>query len=147
MAMAVGPSGSLRSEINVTPLVDVVLVLLIIFMVVTPLLQMGYSVNVPPKATAAESTVMSKEQLIVTQNEPNKVFLNREQINLDQLPLRLHDILTHRNDKTVFYSADDHLNYGAVMNTMDIIRNAGADRIGIITEQVNLPDASQAAQP
>jgi biopolymer transport protein TolR len=148
MAMAVGPSGSLRSEINVTPLVDVVLVLLIIFMVVTPLLQMGYSVNVPPKATAAESTVMSKEQLIVTQNEPNKVFLNREQINLDQLPLRLHDILQHRNDKTVFYSADDKLNYGAVMATMDVIRNAGADRIGIITEQVNLPDASQQpAQP
>lgn len=147
MALAVGPSGSLRSEINVTPLVDVVLVLLIIFMVVTPLLQMGYSVNVPPKATAAESTVMSKEQLIVTQNEANKVFLNREQINLDQLPLRLHDILQHRNDKTVFYSADDKLNYGAVMSTMDLIRNAGADRIGIITEQVNLPDSSQAAQP
>ena len=139
MAMGVGNLGSLKSDINVTPLVDVVLVLLIIFMVLTPLLQMGYDVNVPPKATAEASAVITKEQLIVTQKEEGKVYLNREQISIDQLPLRLTDILKHRSDKTVFLSADDDLNYGTVMTTMDIIRNAGAERVGIITEKVNIP--------
>ena len=137
--MGVGNLGSLKSDINVTPLVDVVLVLLIIFMVLTPLLQMGYDVNVPPKATAEASAVITKEQLIVTQKEEGKVYLNREQIAIDQLPLRLTDILKHRSDKTVFLSADDDLNYGTVMTTMDIIRNAGAERVGIITEKVNIP--------
>ena len=139
MAMSLGGKGSLQSDINVTPLVDVVLVLLIIFMVVTPLLQMGYDVNVPPKATADTSQVISKEQLVVTQINAEKVFLNREQVDIKQLPLRLSDILKHRRDKTVFYSADDELNYGLVMATMDLIRNAGADRIGIITDKVTIP--------
>jgi biopolymer transport protein TolR len=139
MAMGVGNLGSLKSDINVTPLVDVVLVLLIIFMVLTPLLQMGYDVNVPPKATAEASAVITKEQLIVTQKEPGKVYLNREIVDINQLPLRLTEILKHRSDKTVFFSADDELNYGTVMNSMDIIRNAGAERIGIITEKVNIP--------
>jgi biopolymer transport protein TolR len=139
MAMSLGGKGSLQSDINVTPLVDVVLVLLIIFMVVTPLLQMGYDVNVPPKATADTSQVISKEQLVVTQVNKDKVYLNREQVDIKQLPLRLSDILKHRRDKTVFYSADDDLNYGFVMETMDLIRNAGADRIGIITDKVTIP--------
>ena len=139
MAMSLGSKGSLQSDINVTPLVDVVLVLLIIFMVVTPLLQMGYDVNVPPKATADTSQVISKEQLVVTQVNKDKVYLNREQVDIKQLPLRLSDILKHRRDKTVFYSADDELNYGAVMETMDLIRNAGAERIGIITDKVTIP--------
>jgi len=139
MAMSSGKKGHLNADINVTPLVDVVLVLLIIFMVLTPLLQLGYDVNVPPKKTALASEVQSKMQLIVTQVEPGKVYLNREQVDIQQLPLRLTDILKNRNDKTVFYSADDELNYGSVMLTMDIIRNSGADKIGIITEKVTIP--------
>jgi biopolymer transport protein TolR len=139
MGMGGGSSQGLRSDINVTPLVDVVLVLLIIFMVVTPLLQMGYDVNVPPKATAETSAVISKEQLVVTQVSPEKVYLNREQIEVKQLALRLTEILKHRRDKTVFYSADDEINYGTVMSTMDLIRNAGAERIGIITDKVTIP--------
>jgi len=139
MGMAVGGGGGLKADINITPLVDVVLVLLIIFMVLTPLLQLGYDVNVPPKATVEASAVVSKAQLIVTQAEPGKVYLNREQISLEQLPLKLTEILQHRNDKTVFFSASDEMNYGMVMTTMDLIRNAGAERIGIITEKVSLP--------
>ena len=139
MGMGGGSSQGLRSEINVTRLVDVVLVLLIIFMVVTPLLQMGYDVNVPPKATAEASAVISKEQLVVTQVSAEKVYLNREEIETKQLPLRLTEILKHRRDKTVFYSADDEISYGVVMATMDLIRNAGAERIGIITDKVTIP--------
>lgn len=131
--------GGLKSDINITPLVDVVLVLLIIFMVLTPLLQLGYDVNVPPKATVEASVVANKAQVIVTQVEERKVYLNKEQINLDQLSLKLTDIMKHQSDKTVFFSAADELNYGAVMDTMDIIRNSGVERIGIITEKVNIP--------
>jgi biopolymer transport protein ExbD len=139
MAMATSSKSHLNADINVTPLVDVVLVLLIIFMVLTPLMQLGYDVNVPPKKTALASEVTSKQQLIVTQVQPGKVYLNREQIDIGQLPIRLTEILKNRNDKTVFFSADDELNYGAVMTTMDIIRNAGAEKIGIITEKVTVP--------
>ncbi len=139
MAMATSSKSHLNADINVTPLVDVVLVLLIIFMVLTPLMQLGYDVNVPPKKTALASEVTSKQQLIVTQIEPGKVYLNREQIDVGQLPIRLTEILKTRNDKTVFFSADDELNYGAVMATMDIIRNSGAEKIGIITEKVSIP--------
>jgi biopolymer transport protein ExbD len=140
MAMAVGGGGGLKADINVTPLVDVVLVLLIIFMVLTPLMQLGYDVNVPPKATAQSAMdVVTKQQLIVTQTEPDKVYLNREQIDIKQLPIRLTEILQKRNDKTVFFSADDSLNYGVVISTMDMIRNAGAEKIGIITEKVTVP--------
>lgn len=138
MAMAMG-SARPMADINVTPLVDVVLVLLIIFMVLTPLLQLGYDVNVPPKATAEASMVASKAQLIVTQAEAKRVYLNREQIPIEQLPLRLTEILRQRNDKTVFFSAADELNYGVVITTMDVIRNSGAERIGIITEKVSIP--------
>jgi biopolymer transport protein TolR len=139
MGMNVGNLGSLKSDINITPLVDVVLVLLIIFMVLTPLLQMGYDVNVPPKATAEASAVISKEQLIVTQKEQRKVFLNRTEVDVTQLPLKLTEILKHRSDKTVFFAADDDLNYGVAMQTMDMIRGAGAERIGIITEKMAVP--------
>ena len=85
---------------------------------------------------------MAHEQdlnLVVTQTVPEKVYLNREQIDVKQLPLRLTDILKKRNDKTVFFSADDELNYGVVITTMDMIRNSGAEKIGIITEKVSIP--------
>src|SRR3989304_6180967 len=109
MAMGVGDLGSLKSDINVTPLVDVVLVLLIIFMVLTPLLQMGYDVNVPPKATADTSVVISREQRRVTQREQRKVYLNRIEVDVAQLPLTLTETLNPRRDTPVFFAGDDDL--------------------------------------
>ena len=138
MAMQTVDKGSM-SDINITPLVDVVLVLLIIFMVLTPLLQMGYDVNVPPKKTALASEISSKQQLIVTMIRQDSVYLNREQVPITQLPQRLSEILRNRSDKTVFFAGDDEVNYGIVISTMDIIRNAGAEKIGIVTEKVAIP--------
>jgi biopolymer transport protein ExbD len=138
MAMAMG-TGGVRSDINVTPFIDIVLVLLIIFMVLTPMVMMAYESNVPPKAVADTSAVLQKEQLIITQLEPNTVFVNRDQVSVEQLYAKLKDILDHRKEKIVFVGADDKLNYGVVMKTMDIVRNAGAEKIGIITEKVEIP--------
>jgi biopolymer transport protein ExbD len=149
MAIARARLSDFRSDINITPLVDIVLVLLIIFMVITPLLQMGYDVKVPPKATVEQAPTLA-DQLIVSLTTDNKVFLNKEELNLQSLPLRLSEILKNRRDKTVFFSADDSSNYGKVAEVMDIVRNAGAKNLGIVLEtipQQAAPEAMPAAEP
>lgn len=130
-----GGSGDYKSDINITPLVDIVLVLLIIFMVITPLLQMGYDVKVPPKAQVNEpqSTI---DQVIISLTPQNQIYLNKQQVTIQQLNQQLGDILKNRRDKTVFFSGDDGANYGDVIHTMDVVRNAGAKNIGIVLETV-----------
>jgi biopolymer transport protein TolR len=128
--------GGPRSEINVTPLVDVVLVLLIIFMVVTPLLQMGYDVTVPPKAEVLNPTPQ-QDQIIVSVTADKRVYLNKEYVPLEQLPIRLGTALKNRSKTTVFFSADDRVVYGDAVHVLDLIRNAGAKHIGIIEEYVD----------
>ena len=131
-----GPaSGSYKSDINITPLVDIVLVLLIIFMVITPLLQMGYDVKVPPKATV-DNPPPALDQLIVSVTPQNRIYLNKEMLDPQALGLRLSEILKNRRDKTVFFSADDGANYGEVVKVMDIVRNAGAKNLGIVLDTV-----------
>jgi len=133
------PSGfDMRSEINIAPLVDVTLVLLIIFMVLTPLMQMGYDVKVPPKAQATESQP-APDQIIVSLAPGNRIYLNKEEVNEQTLSLRLTEILKNRATKTVFFSGDDQVTYDNVIRVMDIIRNAGANNIGIVLETVPLP--------
>jgi biopolymer transport protein TolR len=130
-----GGSGDYKSDINITPLVDIVLVLLIIFMVITPLLQMGYDVKVPPKAQVNEPQSMT-DQVIVSLTPQGLIYLNKQQVTLQQLNQQLGDILKNRRDKTVFFSGDDGANYGDVIHTMDVVRNAGAKNIGIVLETV-----------
>jgi biopolymer transport protein TolR len=135
MSMGVGGSSDYKSDINITPLVDIVLVLLIIFMVITPLLQMGYDVKVPPKATVDQPQSLV-DQVIVSLTPQNQIFLNKSQVSPQQLATQVGDILKNRRDKTVFFSGDDGSNYGEVIKVMDIVRNAGAKNIGIVLETV-----------
>lgn len=141
MGMSTGGGVGPRSEINVTPLVDVVLVLLIIFMVVQPLLQMGYEVQVPPNAPPSAPTPQQQDQIIVSYTGAKEVYLNKEKVELSQLPIRLSELLRSRPSKIVFFSAEDSVNYGDAMKVMDVVRNAGTiDKkvnIGIVMDWVN----------
>ena len=138
MAMTMSGAGDYKSDINITPLVDIVLVLLIIFMVITPLLQMGYDVKVPPKATV-DQPQSSIDQLIVSLTSQNKIFLNKQEVTPQQLAQQLGDILKNRSsgNKTVFFSADDGTTYGSCVKVMDIIRTADKKaNLGIVLETV-----------
>ena len=138
MGMAAGGTSSgPKSEINVTPLVDVVLVLLIIFMVIQPLMQRGYDVSVPPKAEMNTPPPQSSDQLIVSLTARREIYLNKERVEAGNLAIRLQELLKNRGNKVVFFSAEDTANYGDAMKVMDIVRNNGAKNIGIVMDWVS----------
>src|SRR5215472_17391544 len=110
--MEMGKVGNVRSEINVTPLVDVCLVLLIIFIVVQPMAQLGYEVKVPPKAPPTQLQTPPPDQIIVSLTPDHKIFLNKAEMSLPTLITQLNSILTNRHEKVVFLSAEDKVNYG-----------------------------------
>ena len=139
MGMGAGTAGGSVSEINVTPLIDVLLVLLIIFMVVTPML--NHSVNVDlPKVTA--STVMenaSKEDAInVSVTRDGKTFLQADQVSIPDLGVKIADLLAKKtnpgDDKSVYLHADSRANYGKVMDTIDGVRVAGVSQLNLLTD-------------
>ena len=122
----------MMSEINVTPLVDVILVLLIIFMVTAPMLQQGIDVDLPK--AEMETIPDTEERLVVTVKKDREVFINQYKVKEEELPLRLHQLLQRRSNKDVFLRADESLPYGHVMKIMAHIRKAGVEKLGMITE-------------
>lgn len=140
--MQVGGSGSMRSDINVTPLVDVVLVLLIIFMVITPVVQMGYLVKVPPKAPANLPPSAVQDQIILRLVAGPRVLINKEEMSMEQFPNRVREILRGNTSKMVFFAGGRDVDYETTMNFLDLARQAGAKNIGIIVED---PAASPTA--
>ncbi len=140
--MQVGGSGSMNSEINVTPLVDVVLVLLIIFMVITPVVQMGYLVKVPPKAPANLPPSAVQDQIVLRLQPEGRVLINKDEMTLQDFPGRIREILRGNTSKMVFFSGSRDVDYETTMNFLDIARASGAKNIGIIVED---PMAAPAA--
>ena len=137
MGMDLGGGGGPKSEINVTPLVDVVLVLLIIFMVVQPLLQMGYDVQVPPNAQPNQPQPPPSDMIIISLTATNEVYLNKEKVDRGNLPIRVSELLRNRGSKVVFFSAEDSVKYEDAMKIMDVVKNNGAKNIGIVMDWVN----------
>lgn len=147
MAMNVsGGEAGIRSDINITPLVDVVLVLLIIFMVVTPLLQMGYEVQVPPKVESAAPPPQMSDQIIVRMDADGRKFINKQVVPDAEFTGRLTTAMQGRQSKVVFFAADGELDYDRVANFMDQVRDAGVQNLGIVFEDIK-PSAAAAAAP
>src|SRR6202008_4662784 len=130
----VGGSGSMQSEINVTPLVDVVLVLLIIFMVITPVVQMGYLVKVPPKAPAGLPPSAVQDQIILRLVAADRAMINKEELTMQQFPNRVREILKGNTSKMVFFSGSRDVDYDTTIKFLDLARASGAQNIGIIVE-------------
>lgn len=124
----------MRSDINVTPLVDVVLVLLIIFMVISPVVQMGYLVKVPPKAPANLPPSAVQDQIILRLADADRVLINKEELTMAQFPGRIREILRGNSSKMVFFSGGREVDYDTTMRFLDLARQSGAKNIGIIVE-------------
>jgi biopolymer transport protein TolR len=122
----------IMAEINVTPLVDVMLVLLVIFMVTAPMMQQGVQVNLPKAETKAMTTL--EETVVVTVDKSGKVFLNKDEIPPADLRNRLTTMFAAREKKEVFLKADAGVPYGEVVKAMADIKGAGIERLGMVTE-------------
>jgi biopolymer transport protein TolR len=138
MAFNVGPSGggnrrigTSLAEINIVPLVDVVLVLLLIFMLTAPMMYRGIDVNLP--RAAAKPTAV-EERLVLTVTKDRALYLNDKRIAPGGLEGSLRDAFRGRTDKTLYLKADAGLSYGVVVETMDMVRRAGIERLGMVTE-------------
>ena len=137
MALAIRNEGKkVNSSINVTPMVDVMLVLLIIFMVVTPMLQKGVSVDLAKTDSPKPLPDADKEDaLVVAIMKDGKVFFDTDQVSPEQLTNKVRDKVTNRTDKRVYIKADARARYGVVVDAVDSVRSAGVDQLGLLTEQ------------
>ena len=137
MSMAKRNEGAkVNSDINVTPMVDVMLVLLIIFMVITPMLQHGVSVDLAKVNNPEQMPDADKEDaLIVAVMRGGDVFFGNDKIPVDQLTSKIKDRLANRPDKLVYIKADARAKFGSVVDVVDNVRAAGVDQLGLLTEQ------------
>ena len=126
-----GNNKSFMSEINVTPLVDVMLVLLIIFMVTAPMLMQGVEVNLPQTTTKNIKT--KEEPLMLTVNKEKEIFIEKHRIKLDNLEIKIQKIFQNRKDKEILLRADKEVPYGFVIKVIAKVKQAGIDKLGMVT--------------
>jgi biopolymer transport protein TolR len=138
MAMSTGSNGKLRGDINVTPLVDVVLVLLIIFMIATPLLQLGYQAAIPPQVKPEPGPVPPPiGQLVLRMAADGSYFINSEKVAEGDFPRRLQDVLAGRGRGVTFLAASGDLPYERVMAFFDLCRRSGAGNLGVVLQELS----------
>jgi biopolymer transport protein TolR len=123
--------GGTMAEINIIPLVDVTLVLLLIFMLTAPLMYRGIDVNLP-KTSGKPTTV--EERLVMTLSKDQAIYINDKLVPLASLEQALRDLFKNRQDKTLYLRADQALQYGFVVETMDRVRRSGIEKLGMVTE-------------
>jgi biopolymer transport protein ExbD/biopolymer transport protein TolR len=129
--------GRAAPEMNVTPLVDVVLVLLIIFMVITPLLTKQFWVHLPDKKEETEPLPSEpKEPVVVTVSKDGQLYINRDAIDDASFPRKLRRVLAARQDRTIFFDAHDEAAYGRAAVALDLARGAGASTIAVATDTI-----------
>jgi len=121
------------AEINITPFVDVVLVLLVIFMITAPVLQSGVEVAVPKTRTVKE---ISEERLVISIDRQQRVFLGNEPININQIGARLREKIRDPERQSIYLRADENVPFGAFANVMDAVKQAGIANVSIVTEPI-----------
>ncbi len=135
MAMAMGTGKGPKSDINITPYIDILLVLLIIFMVITPVRQQDLEVKVPqPSEDNAKNAPPPADVIVVSMTETAQLAINQEPINITELGAKLRDIYSARANKNMFISASAKLPYGDVVKIIDIAKGAGVQDVGLLTE-------------
>jgi biopolymer transport protein TolR len=135
MSMNVGGKKGSMSEINITPYIDILLVLLIIFMVITPIKQMDLDIKVPQTSDPGAKAVADPNVILVTYSERAEIAINSEPIIIGKLHDKLHDIYSKRSNKNMFISASVKANYGDVVRIIDIAKGAGVGDVGLLTEE------------
>jgi biopolymer transport protein TolR len=132
MAFSRNSNDTLLSDINVTPFVDVMLVLLIIFMVTAPMMVQGVNVSLP-ETENADNIATEEDQLIVSIDKDNKILINDFEVGIDFLKEKLEAIFKSRSTKNVFLKADKNIPYGTVVRVMSEIKGAGVEKLGMVT--------------
>ncbi len=134
------------SQINVTPMVDVMLVLLIIFMVITPMLQHGFSVDLAETQNPRPMTDAEKEDAVMLAiTRDGKIYLGSDPVKVDEITPKVKDRIAARLDKTVYVKSDARAKYGDVVGVVDAVRAAGVDQLGLITQKVERAPGAPAA--
>ncbi len=136
MSMAVSTKKGPKSDINITPYIDILLVLLIIFMVITPVKQMDLDVKVPQASTPEQNATPDPSVIVVSVGESAQIAINQELTEIGQLGPKLQEIYSARANKNMFISASPKLPYGDVVKVIDIAKGAGVGDIGLLTEEI-----------
>ncbi len=136
MGMGVSGKKGPKSDINITPYIDILLVLLIIFMVITPVRQMDLDVKVPQSAADQQNATPDPSVIVVSVGESAQIAINQELTDIGQLGPKLQEIYSARANKNMFISASPKLPYGDVVKVIDIAKGAGVGDIGLLTEEI-----------